>query len=120
MKGPIRLVRSDRIADYKNISPIYEWSEGKTYLTIDQVTFKGVAGAVLCYYNPPVHQVGNPGLDAYLEGLAKVFDKRNDIEFFILYGANDPVHAGGDLKESLTRLDKTLEMKKNRRQVAPL
>nr|QNO57829.1 hypothetical protein BICGGCBA_00015 [Methanosarcinales archaeon ANME-1 ERB7] len=114
MKGPIRLVRSDKIAEYKNLSPIYEWSEGKTYLMIDQVTFKGKVGAVLCYYNPPVHQVGNPGLDAYLEGLDRVFEKRNECEFLILYGANDPVHAGGDLKESLTRLDKTLEMKKEK------
>ena len=114
MKGPIRLVRSDKIAEYKNLGPIYEWSEGKAYLMIDRVRFKGKVGAVLCYYNPPVHQVGNPGLDAYLEGLDRVFEKRDDLEFFILYGANDPVHAGGDLKESLNRLDKTLEMKKEK------
>jgi len=114
MKGPIRLVRSDKIAEYKNLGPVYEWSEGKAYLMIDQVRFKGKVGAVLCYYNPPVHQVGNPGLDAYLEGLDRVFEKRDDLEFLILYGANDPVHAGGDLKESLNRLDKTLEMKKEK------
>ena len=114
MKGPIRLVRSERIAEYKNLGPLYEWSEGKTYLIIDKVVYKGVSGAVLCYYNPPVHQVGNPGLDAYLEGLDRVFEKRNELQFLILYGANDPVHAGGDLKESLARLDKTLEMKKEK------
>ncbi len=114
MKGPIRLVRSDKIAEYKNLGSIYEWSEGKAYLMIDQVAYKGKVGAVLYYYNPPVHQVGNPGLDAYLEGLDRVFEKRNECEFLILYGANDPVHAGGDLKESLTRLDKTLEMKKEK------
>ena len=114
MKGPIRLVMSDKIAEYKNLGPIYEWSEGKAYLMIDRVRFKGKVGAVLCYYNPPVHQVGNPGLDAYLEGLDRVFEKRDDLEFLILYGANDPVHAGGDLKESLDRLDKTLEMKKEK------
>ena len=112
MKGPASLVRSDKIAEYKNLGPIYEWSEGKAYLIIDQVTFKGKAGAILCYYNPPVHQVGNPGLDAHLEGLNKVFEKRDDLEFLILYGANDPVHAGGDLKESLDKLDRTLETKK--------
>ena len=114
MKGPIRLVRSERIAEYKNLGPLYEWSEGKTYLIIDKVVYKGVSGAVLCYYNPPVHQVGNPGLDAYLEGLDRVFEKMNELQFLILYGANDPVHAGGDLKESLARLDKTLEMKKEK------
>ena len=114
MKGPIRLVRSEKIAAYKNLGPLYEWSEGKTYLIIDKVTFKETIGAVLCYFNPPVHQVGNPGLDAYLDGLDKVFEKRDECEFLILYGANDPVHAGGDLKESLTRLDKTLEMKKEK------
>ncbi|MEE9418679.1 MAG: enoyl-CoA hydratase/isomerase family protein [Desulfatiglandaceae bacterium] len=113
MKGPIRLVRSDTIAEYKNLGPLYEWSEGKAYLIIDRVTFRGTPGALLCYYNPPVHQVGNPGLDAYLEGLDRVLEKRDDLEFLILYGANDPVHAGGDLKESLSRLDRTLEVKKD-------
>ena len=114
MKGPIRLVRSDKISEYENLGPIYEWSEGKAYLMIDRVTFRGKLGAVLYYYNPPVHQVGNPGLDAYLEGLDKVFEKRDDLEFLVIYGANDPVHAGGDLKESLNRLDRTLETKKEK------
>jgi enoyl-CoA hydratase/carnithine racemase len=114
MKGPIRLVRSHKIAEYENLGPIFEWSEGKAYLMIDSVSFKGKPGAILCYYNPPVHQVGNPGLDAYLEGLNKVLEKRNDIEFLILYGANDPVHAGGDLKESLNKLDITLKAKKEK------
>ncbi len=114
MEGPIRLVRSDKIAEYENLGPIYEWSEGKAYLTIDRVVYQGKPGAVLCYYNPPVHQVGNQWLDAYLEGLDKVFEKRDDLEFLIIYGANDPVHAGGDLKESLNRLDTTLEIKKEK------
>ncbi|MFC1935039.1 enoyl-CoA hydratase/isomerase family protein, partial [Chloroflexota bacterium] len=52
--------------------------------------------------------------DAYLEGLDRVFEKRLECEFLILYGANDPVHAGGDLKESLGRLDRTLEMKREK------
>jgi len=114
MKGPIRLVRSGTIAEYENFGPAYEWSEGRAYLMIDWVAFKGKAGAILCYNNPPVHQVGNPGLDAYLEGLDTVFDKRDDLTFLIFYGANDPVHAGGDLKESLSKLDRTLEAKKDR------
>jgi enoyl-CoA hydratase/carnithine racemase len=111
MKGPIRLVRSDKIAGYTNLGPIYEWSEDKAYLIIDQITYGRNQGAILCYYNPPVHQVGNPGLDAYLEGLDKVLEKRDELDFLILYGANDPVHAGGDLKESLNKLDRTIETK---------
>ena len=114
MKGPVGLVRSDKIDGYENLGPIYEWSEGKAYLTIDRVSFSRKAGAILCYVNPPVHQVGNPGLEAYLEGLHKVHEQRDDLEFLILYGANDPVHAGGDLKESLNRLDNTLKTKKEK------
>jgi len=114
MKGPIRLVRSDRIEGYKNLGPLYEWSEGKAYLIIDRVSFKDKTGALLCYFNPPVHQVGNPGLDAYLQGLEKILEDKDVLEFLILYGANDPVHAGGDLKESLTKLDRTLEIKKKK------
>ena len=111
MKGPVGLVRSDKIGGYKNLAPIYEWSEEKAYLTIDRVSFRGKAGAILCYFNPPVHQVGNPGLNAYLEGLDKVHEQMDDLEFLIIYGANDPVHAGGDLKESLNRLERTLKTK---------
>ena len=112
MKGPIRIVRSRKIEGYKSMGPIYEWSEAKAYLMIDRVRFRDKAGAVLCYFNPPVHQVGNPGLDAYLVGLEYVFKEKEDLEYLILYGANDPVHAGGDLKESLANLDGTLERKK--------
>ena len=72
MKGPIWLVRTGTIPGYQNRGPIYEWSGGKAYLIIDQITFKEKGGAMLCYYNPPVHQVGNPELDAHLEGLDKV------------------------------------------------
>ncbi|MFW6114861.1 MAG: enoyl-CoA hydratase/isomerase family protein [Thermodesulfobacteriota bacterium] len=116
MKGPASLVRSEKIADYKNLGPIYEWSEGKAYLIIDRAAFKDRGGAILCYYNPPVHQVGNPELDAYLEGLKEVFERKDELDFLLLYGANDPVHAGGDLKESLTKLDSTLEQKKEKEQ----
>lgn len=114
MKGPIGLVRSDKIGGYENLGPIYEWSEAGAYLTIDRVSFGGKTGAILCYFNPPVHQVGNPGLDAYLEGMDKVHKQKDELEFLILYGANDPVHAGGDLKESLTKLDSTLDKKRER------
>jgi enoyl-CoA hydratase/carnithine racemase len=116
MKGPITLVRSGKIEGMKNHGPLYEWSEGTAYLVIEKVSYKGVKGAILCYYNPPVHQVGNPALDAHLEGLDSVYTGMGELKFLILYGANDPVHAGGDLKESLDKLDRTLAMKKEREQ----
>lgn len=109
MEGPIRIVRSDQIEGLKNLKPLYEWKEGKSYLCLDGVDYRGVKGSILTYYNPPMHQVGNPGLDAYLESLRILSDLGKNISFLILYGANDPVHAGGDLKESLTMLGKTLE-----------
>ena len=114
MKAPIRLLRSGKITGLERFQPIHEWSEGPASLIIDEVSFKGKRGAVLCYSNPPVHQVGNPALDAYLEGLDKVFQKKETLHFLLLSGANDPVHAGGDLKESLEKLDKTLAMKKEK------
>ena len=116
MKGPITLVRSGKIEGMKNHGPLYEWSEGTAYLVIEKVSYKGVKGAILCYYNPPVHQVGNPALDAHLEGLDRVYTGKGELKFLILYGANDPVHAGGDLKESLDKLDRTLAMKKEKEQ----
>jgi enoyl-CoA hydratase/carnithine racemase len=112
MKGPAALLRSDKIEGYKNLGPIFGWVQNESYLIIDLMEFRSKVGAVLCYYNPPVHQVGNPGLDAYLQGLEMVLEKKNDLCFLLLHGPSDPVHAGGDLKESLTRLDSTLERKK--------
>ncbi len=114
MKGPIGVARSGIMEGYENLGPFYEWAEAGAYLMIDRVRFRDKAGAILCYYNPPVHQVGNPGLDAYLEGLDQVFKEKDRFEYLILYGANDPVHAGGDLKESLANLDRTLEKKKEK------
>lgn len=114
MKGPIELIRSGEINGCRSLGSLYEWSEGNAYLVIDRVSFGDSEGAVLCYCNPPVHQVGNPGLDAYLEGLALVSEKGKGLSFLVLYGSNDPVHAGGDLKESLTRLDQTLEARKEK------
>jgi enoyl-CoA hydratase/carnithine racemase len=116
MRGPIKLVRSGKMEGMKSHGPLHEWSEGNAYLVIDLVSYKGVKGAILCYCNPPVHQVGNTALDAYLEGLDKVNAEKGESKFLILYGANDPVHAGGDLKESLEKLDRTLAMKKEREQ----
>lgn len=116
MKGPIRIVRSDNIKGFRNTGSLYSWFEGKSYLYLDAVTFNGIKGCVLCYNNPPVHQVGNPGVDAYVEAIKVIeslkFKNRRPLNFLILYGASDPVHAGGDLKESLRNLEKTLATKK--------
>lgn len=112
MQGPIALIRSSRLPDFQNLGPLYEWRDKAAYLLVDEVSFRNVRGAALVYFNPPVHQVGNPGLDAYLEGLKAVSERGEALRFLILYGANDPVHAGGDLKESLRNLDKTLELRK--------
>jgi len=114
MKGPTGLIRSDKIEGYRNTGPVYEWADARACLVIDRVIFEGKTGAVLYYCNPPVHQVGNPGLDAYLEGMDIILKQRDDLEFLILYGANDPVHAGGDLKESLNQLDRTLKIKQEK------
>ena len=40
MKGPVGLVRSDKMGEYENLGPIYEWSEAGAYLTIDRVSFR--------------------------------------------------------------------------------
>lgn len=114
MKGPIQAVRSGKITGLTDLGLLHQWSEGPASLIIDQISFNGKKGAILCYCNRPVHQVGNPALDAFLQGLDKVFQKKEELEFLLLYGANDPVHAGGDLKESLEKLDKTLTLKKEK------
>lgn len=112
MEGPIRLIRSHEIRDLENLGPIYEWKEEKTYLIIDRIRYQGKTGALLAYNNPPVHQVATPGLHAFLDGLDRVLDRTADLDYFILNDSNDPLHAGGDLKESLRNLELTLEKKR--------
>lgn len=114
MQGPIELLRSDSIKEYENLGPIYEWVDGATYLLIDAVIFRNTRGVIFCYNNPPVHQISNPGITAYVKGIKKVFEQRNYFKFLILYGANDPVHAGGDLKESLSKIDRTLVLRREK------
>ncbi len=114
MKGPIQVIKSGKIEGVQDLGPIHEWSEGSADFIIEQVSYKGAPGAMAVYYNPPVHQVGNPALGAYLEGLDKVYARKRDLRFLVLSGANDPVHAGGDLKESLEKLDRTLAMIKEK------
>lgn len=108
MQGPARVVREIRIEGLENLGSIHEWTEGHAYLLVDRVRFRGREGAIFTYSNPPVHQMGNPALDAYLEGFRQVERLQDALRFVILAGACDPVHAGGDLKESLGRLEETL------------
>ena len=114
MHGPIRIIRSDRISDYKNLGPIFEWTDGDAYLIIDKIVFNKKIGAVLCYHNPPVHQIGTEGLYAFHDGLDAVWGKRDELQFMILCGSNAPVHSGGDLKESLNKLNETLTLKREK------
>ena len=111
MKGPIGLVRSLSIPQYKNVSPLFEWQDADTYLIIDEVLYKGKSGVILCYQNPPMHQVSTTGLYAYHNGMDRVLEKLETLDFLILYGPNDPVHSGGDLKESRSNLQRTLKEK---------
>jgi enoyl-CoA hydratase/carnithine racemase len=112
MQGPARLIRSNTIVHYKNLGPLFEWADNNTYLIIDKVRFGETSGAILCYHNPPVHQVGTAALYAFHDGMDVVFEKRNELQFLILYGANAPVLSGGDLKESLDNLKKSLTAKR--------
>lgn len=112
MHGPIRLVRSSAIDGCENMAPIFEWAEGDAYVSIDRVRYRGRTGAILVYNNPPVHQVATPGLHALLDGLDATLRDADRLEYLILYDSNDPLHAGGDLKESLRNLQSTLEAKK--------
>lgn len=106
MKGPALLLRGNALPQgCKNLGPLYEWEEGAASLVLDEVELEGHRGAVTVYTNPPVHQIGNPGLDAMLTGLGALDAK--ELEFLLLTWPCDPVHAGGDLKESAIRLEKT-------------
>lgn len=114
MKGPSQLVRSGKLAGCSPLECLFEWAEGAAYLTIDRVSYRNKTGAVLCYFNPPVHQMGNRELDAYLQSLDRLIANPPGIKFLVLCGANDPVHAGGDLRETLNNLDRTAKLKKER------
>ena len=67
---------------------LYEWEEATASLFLGSVRYKAAKGGMLWYSNPPVHQVGNPGLAAYLEALGIVAQKKDDYSFLILSGAN--------------------------------
>ncbi len=107
MQGPIQAVRNCDLEGFETLGPLYEWTEGKAYLLVDHVKYQGRPGAIFTYNNPPVHQMGNPALDAYLAGFNQIEELPERLDFVILASASDPVHAGGDLKESLGRLETT-------------
>ena len=107
MQGPAKLVRSGDISGFEYVAPIHEWTEGKAYLLVDKVAYRGKVGAIFTYHNPPVHQIGNPALAAYLNGFEAMEPLEAELFFVILHGSCDPVQAGGDLKESLGRLQET-------------
>ncbi|MBT3257388.1 MAG: enoyl-CoA hydratase/isomerase family protein [Deltaproteobacteria bacterium] len=116
MEGPGKLLRSaDVIHGYTNTGIIYEWSRDKAYLAIDAVQYKGIQGAILYYHNPPLHQIGTTALYAFHEALDRVIGELKHLNYFILYGPNDPVHTGGDLKESLGKLQESLQEKEEMR-----
>jgi enoyl-CoA hydratase/carnithine racemase len=110
--GSPKRIRSQEIPHFQNLGPIYEWADRQTYLIIDRVGYREKKGALLVYNNPPVHQVATPGLHAFLDGIAAVGRQASGLEYLILYDSNDPLHAGGDLNESLRNLETTLEKKK--------
>ncbi len=107
MRAPLRLLRAGAVQKAASRGAIHEWSEGPSLLVLEEVVFRGTPGAVLCYDNPPVHQIGNPGLDAMIEALSKLEARKEEYAFLLLTWPCDPVHAGGDLKESLVRLEAT-------------
>ncbi len=114
MTDPTNLLRAATVDGLVRGEALHAWSEGGAALVADEVTFRGTQGVLLAYTNPPVHQVGNPGLDAYLAALAAVAERQDEFRFLILSGRCDPAHAGGDIRESLTRLDATWEQVRER------
>jgi len=77
MYGPVRIIRSDRIANYKNLEPLFKWTGSRAYLIIDKVAFGEKTGAIHFHHNSPIHQVGTTDLYALHEGLDVVFEKRD-------------------------------------------
>ena len=111
MSDPTTTLRSAEVDGLERGTALHTWADGRTGLVADRVTYRCKPGAILAYTNPPVHQVGNPGLDAYLTALGEVAAVAGELDFLIMTGPCDPAHAGGDIRESLTRLDQTLEQR---------
>jgi enoyl-CoA hydratase/carnithine racemase len=112
LKSFSRLMRhGNALDDYEHTGILYEWAREEAYLAVDTVRYKGISGVVLYYQNPPVHQIGTNALYAFHEGLDRIIQELDHLDYFILCGPNDPVHTGGDLKESLRKLKKSLRTK---------
>jgi len=109
MSDPTTTLRSAEVDGLERGEPLHSWTDGRAGLVADRVTYRGRSGAIIAYTNPPVHQVGNPGLDAYLAALGEVAAVAGELDFLVMGGTCDPAHAGGDIRESLTRLDQTLQ-----------
>ena len=107
MGDPTLALRAANVVGLERGETLHQWVEGRAALTADRVWYNGTPGVIIAYSNPPVHQVGNPGLDAYLTALEAVTVIADQLQFLIFTGPADPAHAGGDIRESLTRLDDT-------------
>ena len=89
----------------------YAWKEKNSLVALYKITFHGRSGAVIYHHNPPVHSVGTPTLDAFTNALGSVRRISGKPEFLLFWSASDPVHAGGDLKETLENLKYTVKKK---------
>jgi enoyl-CoA hydratase/carnithine racemase len=108
MGDPMKILRGAEVEGLVRGEALHQWVDGRAGLIADRVNFGGKQGVHLAYSNPPVHQVGNPGLDATLFALELIEANADPFDFLLLGGPCDPAHAGGDIRESLTRLDATI------------
>lgn len=83
---------------------VYQWRNNSQLLFAQYIAYRNKVGAVLYYENPPVHQINTEALTAYQRALDRIQSERQ-AHFLILLSPSDPVHAGGDLKETLKHLE---------------
>jgi enoyl-CoA hydratase/carnithine racemase len=72
------------------------------YVQLTEVEHQGKRGAVLRYINPDprkLHAVDVTGLRELNEAVAAVEQQAGDLEFLVLHGAYDPLHAGADVTQ---------------------
>lgn len=78
------------------------YSGSKGYVRVDHATYAGKSGALLSYVNPDprkLHAVDVDGLREMEEGIQAVESQVAELDFLIMYGAYDPVHAGADITQ---------------------
>lgn len=95
----------------ESVKSKYVWEEKNSLVALYAVTVHGRSGTVIYHHNPPVHSVGTLALDAFTEALELVRRISGELGFLIFWSASDPIHAGGDLKETLENLKYTIEKK---------